>query len=132
MKLSGGSDANGPRCGRAPSVIAAAGGDPAAIEGVHVGEAAQRGAPDAVAIVEEYAGWVAVGLVGLVNILDPELVIVSGGLVELDEVLLAPLRAAYDGRIEGAPYRPAVPVVAAELGAQAGVIGAAVLARELT
>jgi glucokinase len=117
--------------GVAPSVVAAAGGDPHAITGMHVGQAAERGEPDALALVAEYAGWVAVGLVGLVNILDPELVIVSGGLVELDDVLLGPLRAAYDGRIEGAPYRPPVPLVAAELGTHAGVVGAAVLAREL-
>jgi glucokinase len=51
--------------------------------------------------------------------------------VELDDVLLAPLRAAFDGRIEGAAFRPAVPIVAAELGGQAGVVGAAVLARDL-
>ena len=65
-------------------------------------------------------GRVAIGLVGLVNIFDPEQVVVSGGLVELDDVLLRPLRAAFDGRIEGAPYRPAVPIVAAELGGQPG------------
>jgi glucokinase len=117
--------------GKAPSVLALVGGDVGAVEGVHVGEAARRGAPDAVALVEEYAGWVAVGLVGLVNILDSELVIVSGGLVELDGLLLEPLRAAFAGAIEGAPYRPDVPIVPAELGSHAGVIGAAVLAREL-
>jgi glucokinase len=47
-------------------------------------------------------------------------------------VLLAPLRAAFDGRLEGAAYRPVVPIVKAELGGQAGVVGAAVLARNLT
>jgi len=79
----------------------------------------------------EYARRVAIGLVGLVNIFDPELVVVSGGLVELDDVLLAPLRAAFDGRIEGAAHRPAVPILPAELGGRAGVVGAAVLARDL-
>jgi len=69
--------------------------------------------------------------VGLVNIFDPELVVVSGGLVELGDVLLRPLRRAFDGRIEGAAHRPAVPIVPAELGDRAGVVGAAVLAREL-
>jgi glucokinase len=119
------------QAGAAPSVLAAAGGDPAAVDGVHVGDAAQRGAADALAIVEEYARWVAVGIVGLVNILDSELVIVSGGLVELDDVLLTPLRAAFAGGIEGAPYRPEVPIVPALLGTHAGVVGAAVLARAL-
>jgi glucokinase len=117
--------------GEAPSVVARAGGDPEQVDGIHVGEAARAGAADAVAIVTEYAHQVAVGLIGLVNILDPELIVVSGGLVDLDDVLLAPLRVAFAGRTEGAAYRPDVPIVAAELGAHAGVIGAAVLAREL-
>jgi glucokinase len=114
--------------GDAPSVVALA-GSAEAVAGVHVGEAAQRGAADAVAIVEEYALRVAIGLAGLVNILDPELVVVSGGLVELGDVLLSPLRAAFAGRIEGSEYRPDVPIVRAELGGDAGVIGAAALAR---
>jgi glucokinase len=117
--------------GEAPSVLALAGGDVSAVGGTHVGEAAQRGEPDAVALIVEYAHQVAIGLVGLVNMFDPEKVLVSGGLVELGDVLLGPLAAAFHGRIEGAPYRPAVPVVAAELGGGAGVIGAAVLARGL-
>jgi len=58
-------------------------------------------------------------------------VLVSGGLVDLGDVLLGPLAAAFHGRVEGAPYRPAIPVVAAALGGSAGVIGAAALAREL-
>lgn len=117
--------------GTAPSVLARASGSIDDITGVLVGDSAQAGDEDAIAIVEEYARRVAVGLVGLVNIFDPELVVVSGGLVELGDVLLAPLRAEFDGRIEGAAHRPAVPIVAAELGGRAGVVGAAVLARAL-
>ncbi|MFI5053769.1 MAG: ROK family protein [Acidimicrobiia bacterium] len=117
--------------GEAPSVLALVDGVASAVQGVHVGQAAQRGAPDAVAIMQEYSRLVAIGIVGLVNILDPELVIVSGGLVELDDVLLTPLRSAFAGAIEGAAYRPEVPIVPAALGTHAGVIGAAVLARQL-
>ncbi len=117
--------------GAAPSVLARASGSIDDITGILVGDVAQSGAADAIAIVEEYARRVAIGLVGLVNIFDPERVVVSGGLVELGDVLLAPLRLAFDGRIEGAAHRPAVPILAAELGGRAGVVGAAVLAREL-
>ncbi|HEX9504669.1 MAG TPA: ROK family protein [Acidimicrobiia bacterium] len=117
--------------GVAPSVVARAGGSADAVKGVHVGEAAVAGEPDALEIVAEYATQVAIGLVGLVNILDPDLVVVSGGLVELGDVLLAPLRTAFSGKIEGARYRPEVQIVPAALGEQAGVIGAAVLARDL-
>jgi glucokinase len=117
--------------GHAPSLLARADGDVAAVTGLLVGVAAQAGDADAIEIIAEYAQQVAVGLVGLANVLDPELIVVSGGLVELDDVLLGPLRAAFLGRIEGAPYRPEVPIVPAELGDHAGVVGAAVLARTL-
>jgi glucokinase len=117
--------------GAAPSVLARADGVVDRITGVLVGDVAQGGAEDAVAVLDEYARRVGIGLVGLVNIFDPEKVVVSGGLVELGDVLLQPLRAAFDGRIEGATHRPAVVIVPAELGGRAGVVGAAVLAREL-
>jgi glucokinase len=116
--------------GAAPSVLARA-GTVDGITGVLVGDVAQAGAEDAMAVIDEYARRVGIGLVGLVNIFDPDQVVVSGGLVELGEVLLTPLRAAFDGRIEGATHRPPVPIVPAELGGRAGVVGAAVLAREL-
>jgi glucokinase len=117
--------------GLAPSVVAAAGGDPAAITGVHVGDAAQRGEADALAILDEWARWVAIGLAGLTNVLDPERIVISGGLVELGDVLFDPLRGHFDGRIEGPEHRPDVQIVPAALGERAGVIGAAALARDL-
>ncbi len=117
--------------GDAPSVLASADGDVSAVDGVLVGGAAQAGAADAIAVVAEYAHQVAVGLVGLVNIFDPEVVVISGGLIELGDVLLRPLRDAFAGQIEGASYRPDVPILPAELGGDAGLIGASVLAHEL-
>ncbi|MEX0664569.1 MAG: ROK family protein [Acidimicrobiia bacterium] len=118
--------------GRAPNVLARAGGDPANVDGHEVGDSASAGEPDGVALLADYARRVALGFVGLANILDPEIIVVSGGLVELGDLLLAPLRTAFDHHLEGAEFRPSVPVVPAELGAQAGVVGAAALARELT
>jgi glucokinase len=106
-------------------------GDVDAIRGVHVGDAAQSGAPDAVALVREYAQRVAVGLVGLANILDPEMILISGGLVELGPVLFEPLREWFDGHIEGARYRTGIEILPAALGEEAGMVGAAVLARAL-
>jgi len=74
---------------------------------------------------------VALGLGGLVNILDPGLVVIGGGLVHLGELLLAPIRAALPAHVEAAALRPMPPVVAAALGEQAGAVGAAALARTL-
>jgi len=117
--------------GTAPRVLARAGGDASAVSGVLVGDSAQAGEADGVAILEEYARLVALGLAGLSNILDPEIVVVSGGLVELGDALLEPLRESFAGHLEGSAQRPEVPIVAGELGDAAGMVGAAALAREL-
>lgn len=117
--------------GRAPGVVARAGGDPDAVTGVHVGDSAQAGEPDGRALLDEYAELVAVGLAGLANILDPERIVISGGLVELGDTLLRPVRDAFERRIEGAEYRPRIDIVPAALGEHAGVIGAAARARDL-
>ncbi|HYH48603.1 MAG TPA: ROK family protein [Acidimicrobiia bacterium] len=117
--------------GDAPSVLARAAGVAEAVTGHDVGLAATAGEADGLAILTEHAGAVAVGLGGLVNILDPEIVVISGGLVELGDLLLEPLRAALPEHVEGAGYRPVPPVLPAELGEHAGAVGAAALARTL-
>src|SRR5439155_27299865 len=96
-----------------------------------VGDGAQAGDADAVGLLREYAEHVAVGLVGLANILDPQVILVSGGLVELGATLLEPIREWFGGHIEGAKFRDPVEIVPAALGDEAGVVGAAVLARAL-
>ena len=115
--------------GEAPQVLARAGGDVEAITGLQVDEAAAAGEADALAILTEHARAVALGLGGLVNILDPELIVISGGLVELGDALLTPIRAALPEYVEAADLRPMPSVVAAALGEHAGAVGAAALAR---
>jgi glucokinase len=117
--------------GQAPGVLARAGGDVSAVTGVLVGDSAQAGESDGVALLAEYVDYVAIGLAGLANILDPERIVVSGGLVELGDVLFAPLRLAFANRVEGPEYRPEIAIVPAQLGEQAGMIGAAARARDL-
>ena len=116
--------------GDAPNVLARAGGDITAVTGRMVGESAAAGEADGGGLLLEFADAVALGFAGLANILDPELIVVSGGLIALGEVLLAPIRRAFLGHLEGADHRPDVPIVAAALGEHAGVVGAAVLARQ--
>jgi glucokinase len=117
--------------GAAPSLLERVQGDASAISGITVGDAARAGDADAIAVVHEYARHVAVGLVGLANILDPVMILISGGLVELGSVLLDPLRAWFAGHIEGASYRAPIDIMPAAFGEDAGVVGAAVLARSL-
>jgi glucokinase len=117
--------------GDAPNVLARAGGIVDAVTGHDVGEAARAGGGDGRAILVEHARAVALGLGGLINILDPELIVISGGLVELGDLLLEPVRAALPEYVEAAPLRPLPPVLAAALGEHAGAVGAAALARTL-
>jgi glucokinase len=117
--------------GRAGAVVAAAGGDPDAVRGEHVGVAAVAGDAEALAILDEFAWWVAVGVANLVNVLDPAMVVLGGGLVSLGELLLGPVRRAYDGLVLAAPHRPPVRIEAAVLGQEAGAVGAWLLGADL-
>jgi glucokinase len=68
------------------------------------------------------------GIAGLVNILDPDVVVVGGGAIVAGELLLAPARQAFVGAVEAPTHRPEVPIVAASLENDAGGVGAADLA----
>lgn len=118
--------------GQAERMVALAGGDPEAVRGEHVTGAAAEGDPEAQAVLDRFAWWLALGLANLANMLDPELFVVGGGLVEAGEVLLAPTRDAFTELVEGADHRPQVGIVPAALGEHAGAIGAALAAVEET
>jgi glucokinase len=96
------------------------------LRGEHVASAAVEGDDDALAIVRAFADWVALGIGNLVTVLDCSLVVIGGGLVELGDLLLDPVRAAYPAHVMG-PAERDVRIVGAELGEHAGAIGAALL-----
>ena len=98
-----------------------------AVTGQAVAEEARRNpaglAARAVAQTGEYLGF---GLVTLVNVLDPELIVIGGGLASLGDLLLAPARTLLRSR--ALPGPAICPVVLAALGPDASLIGAASLA----
>ncbi|MFY9587213.1 MAG: ROK family protein, partial [Actinomycetota bacterium] len=113
-------------------VLAAAGGDLDAVTGELVGEAAVSGSPFARDVLAEIGRLLGIGFANIVNIFDPELIVVGGGAAAgTGELLLAPARESMTAHIVGEPHRHPVRVVPAALGNDAGVVGAAVLAREL-
>jgi glucokinase len=91
--------------------------------------AAAEGDAQALVVIDQFAWWLALGLANLVAVLDPELVVLGGGLIEAGAVLLEPTRRSFGALVEGGDHRPPVRVVAASLGERAGAIGAALLAR---
>ncbi len=114
--------------GEADAVIAQAGGSIDAIDGYHVGQAAIDGDGQALAIMDEYAHNVARGLSSLTESLDPEVFVISGGVVELGDVLFTPLSKHYRDEIQGDATRPAPRILPAFFGEKAGVIGAGTMA----
>jgi glucokinase len=117
--------------GEAAAVLELAGGDVDAILGEHVAAAAAAGDAQACVLVAELGWWVGLGLANLANVLDPEAFIVGGGLVEMGDLLLEPVRVALAALLQGRAWRPPIPVVPAALGPRAGAIGAGCLGMEL-
>jgi len=117
--------------GGGAAILAAAGGERGEVTGTAVARAAAQGDGDALLLLAQYADNVAIGLAGLANILDPEIIVIAGGLVEMGNLLFSPLQDAFRRHVEGSEFRPPIPIVPAQLGERAGAVGAAVLAREL-
>jgi glucokinase len=109
-------------------MVELAGGDPAEVRGRHVTEAAFQGDTVAIGILAEVGRRLGAGIAGLVNVLDPEIVVVGGGAIAAGEFLLEPARRAFIDSVEGAEDRPDVPIVAAAMGNDAAAVGAADLA----
>jgi glucokinase len=115
--------------GRAVRTVELAGGDPEAVRGEHVTAAAREGDAEALEVMGQFAWWLALGLSNLANLLDVEMFVIGGGLVEAGDLILAPARRAFADMVEGGSHRPTPAIAAATLGERAGAIGAAVVAR---
>ncbi|MGH9088041.1 MAG: ROK family protein, partial [Acidimicrobiales bacterium] len=116
--------------GRLHDAVALAGGDPELVRGEHVTRAAAAGDPGALGVLDDLGWWVAMGLANLAAVLDPQVVVVGGGLAGVGELLLGPTRRAFAELVEGGRARPAIGVVPATFGERAGAVGAALLARD--
>lgn len=112
------------------SLVERSGGEAERVTGSMVTEAARAGDMVAVAILSDVGRWLGTGIAGLVNVLDPEIVVLAGGVAEAGDLLLQPARAGFRAAVEAVEHRPEVPVVLAELGRDTGVVGAAALVLE--
>jgi glucokinase len=104
-------------------------GDLDAIDGPAVMSAAQEGDPAAVDCFQEVGRWLGQGLADLAAILDPSRFVVGGGVADAGDLLLGPARDTFSSVLSGRGHRPAADIVGARLGSEAGLIGAADLAR---
>jgi glucokinase len=115
------------QAGQLDRVVQAAGGDAEAVRGEHVTAAALAGDPQALAVMDAFAWWLALGLANLANALDPAVIVLGGGLIESQAVVMGPVREAFFQLAE-APENRDVRILPAQLGERAGAVGAALLA----
>jgi len=99
------------------------------VDGRVVAELASRGHAEAVEWIAEVGRWLGIGLANLAAALDPNIFVIGGGVSDNGELLLRPARTAFGDHLTGRGYRSEARIVAAHLGNDAGVVGAADLAR---
>jgi glucokinase len=99
------------------------------ILGEDVTELAREGDEAALSVLEETGAWLGIGLAGFVNVFNPEVVAVGGGVMEAGELVLESARREVHLRARS-PSRDLAEVKVASLGQESGVLGAAALARD--
>ena len=88
---------------------------------------AKDGATDAIGVVDTFAKWVALGLVNLTNMTDPDVIVVGGGAIVSADVVMPRIAHWFEQLLYSPKHRTHPRLVAAQLGEQAGAIGAAML-----
>jgi glucokinase len=106
-----------------------AGGTIEGITGPLVTEAAKAGEKLSLSLLGDISRWLGLGFANIAAVLDPGIFIVGGGLAAAGELLLEPARESYAGALTGRGHRPIAQILLAQLGNEAGVVGAADLAR---
>ncbi|MBQ7593263.1 MAG: ROK family protein [Synergistaceae bacterium] len=100
------------------------------VSGHTVFVAADEQDPIAINIINEYTGYLACGLANLINGLQPEVISIGGGIGKQGERLLVPLREKVIAEVYEGIKPKCAKIVSCTLGYKAGLIGAAMAARD--
>lgn len=126
VRLARNAAANSPEA--AARVLELSGGNK--IKGPAITTAAQEGDAFAIAQLAELGRWIGEGSASVASVLDPALFVIGGGVADAGELLLAPTREAYVGALSARGFRPEARIELASMGNDAGIVGAADLARQ--
>jgi glucokinase len=113
----------------AATLIEAAEAKGTAISGPLVTELAFEGDEFSVGLLAQLGRWIGEGCASLAAVLDPEVFVVGGGVIAAGDLVLDPAREAFASHVSARGHRPIAPIVAAAMGNDAGMVGAAALAR---
>lgn len=116
--------------GLAEALNALAAGDPDALEGPHITKAAASGDAAAIELLSDLGRWIGEGAASIAAVLDPSMIVLGGGVAAAGDLLLEPAVAAFRRNLSGRGHRPEAAWALAGLGNDAGMIGAAALARK--
>jgi glucokinase len=114
----------------ATDLLDLAGGDATALTGPMITDAARAGDATATELLAEIGTWLGVGIANLAAAFDPGVFVIGGGVSAAGDLLIEPARESFRRHLTGRGYRPEARIVAAALGNEAGLIGAADLARQ--
>ncbi|MEO0066948.1 MAG: hypothetical protein RJB63_73 [Actinomycetota bacterium] len=99
------------------------------LTGLEVYKAILENDEGALRILRELGAWLGQAIGSLVAVLDPEVVVIGGGVSAAGDLLLDPIREAYLAHLPARGYRPELKITTAEFVNDAGVVGAADLVR---
>ena len=99
------------------------------LTGKAITDAARDGDAVALAAFKTTAQWLGAGIASLAVVLDPECVVIGGGVIDAGEILLKPTREALERSMPFAGKHPYPEIIGAQLGNEAGLVGVADLAR---
>ena len=99
------------------------------LTGDQVYEAILQSDAGALRLLAELGDWIGQAISSLTAVLDPEIVVIGGGVSAAGDLLLEPIRKAYLANLPARGYRPELKIKTAEFVNDAGVVGAADLVR---
>ena len=97
--------------------------------GIHITDAARARDKLAIGVLENLGDWLGQGIATLAMLFDPAIVVIGGGVIDAGELLLEPARRAMMREMPFVGKHPVPEIVAAKLGNDAGLVGAADLSR---
>lgn len=103
------------------------GGDINKVEGKTAFDGMEAGDPIAKGVIDKYIGYLATGLVNIINIFQPDVLCIGGGISHQGETLLTPLRTIIENERYTKHNPKQTKICCATLGNDAGIIGAAML-----
>lgn len=114
--------------GRAPAILAAAGGDLDQISSKHVGQAAAEGDKVAIKLLRQAGVHIGIGVTNLMHLFNPQLFVLGGGVTQAGDLLFKPIRRTTRRWAMNPLFWKETDIVPAELGDDAGLLGALALA----